>query len=208
MTPNGKIFSFFAVPVYREVLDFRLTPAEWKVVDSMPYRPTGDINETVQISKDNFIYRKKEFKRIKDMFNSRALFFKNEILGMTNDIQLTQGWIARSCPGAMHHKHMHPNTFFSCAFYARCAPSEIIFSGPQPYVASQFSFSISYAKFTDFNAKDYKVPIHTGCLLVFPGALHHQTLPNKDNEDKITIGSNYFLKGPIGKAENTDLIIL
>ena len=67
MTPNGKTFSFFPVPVYREVVDFRLTPAEWKVVDSMPYRPTGDINKSVQISKDNFIYRKKEFKRIKEI---------------------------------------------------------------------------------------------------------------------------------------------
>tara|TARA_R100001132_G_C3259381_1_gene83959 strand:+ start:547 stop:1071 length:525 start_codon:yes stop_codon:yes gene_type:complete len=174
----------------------------------MPYNATGDINKKVQISSDQFIFRNKAFKRIKEMFNMHALHFKNEILAMNNAIQLTQGWIARSRPGAEHHKHFHPNTFFSCAFYARCAPSEIKFSGPRPYVSKQFSFSYSWSKFTDFNAQEYRVPIHTGCLLMFPGRLFHQTSPNKDKEDKVTLGANYFLKGEIGKYEDTDLIIL
>ena len=43
---------------------------------------------------------------------------------------------------------------------------------------------------------------------MFPGRLFHQTSPNKDTEDKVTLGANYFLKGEIGQYKDTDLITL
>ena len=63
---NPIIFPLFSSPLYREITDFRFTPAELKVVQSLPYaEPLGGPHKPVGISEDNRILEKKEFKRIK-----------------------------------------------------------------------------------------------------------------------------------------------
>ena len=41
---------------------------------------------------------------------------------------------------------------------------------------------------------------------MFPGWVDHESLPNKSDEQRLIIGTNYFAMGQLGKHENKDYI--
>ena len=48
----------------------------------------------------------------------------------------------------------------------------------------------------------------TGDLVIFPGWITHSCTENENDEDRIALGVNYFLKGEIGSEDTVDLINL
>ena len=46
------------------------------------------------------------------------------------------------------------------------------------------------------------MPVSTNDIICFPGDLVHGTTPNLDDEDRMTLGVNFFIKGEIGKNDN------
>ena len=57
-----------------------------------------------------------------------------------------------------------------------------------------------------FNSRTYNASVKTGDIIIFPGWLEHQALPNEDESPRIILGTNYFVTGKLGRYENKDLI--
>ena len=66
------------------------------------------------------------------------------------------------------------------------------------------SYSISNQN--AFNSNSWSYEMNTGDIIMFPGWLQHKTEKNKNDDDKIVIGANYFIKGTIGSVESIDQI--
>ena len=52
----------------------------------------------------------------------------------------------------------------------------------------------------------YTPKVEEGDIIIFPGWLEHQALPNEDESPRIILGTNYFVTGKLGRYENKDLI--
>ena len=65
---NPIILPLFSSPLYRETTDFRFNPTELKTIQSLPYEHAEGPDKPVEISDDNRILEKKEFKRIKTLW--------------------------------------------------------------------------------------------------------------------------------------------
>ena len=66
-------------------------------------------------------------------------------------------------------------------------------------------FHMIYYK-TIFSTRTYNASVKTGDIIIFPGRLEHQALPNEDESPRIILGTNYFVTGKLGRYENKDLI--
>ena len=57
-----------------------------------------------------------------------------------------------------------------------------------------------------FKTRATYIKVKTGDIVIFPGWVDHQSLPNKSDDERIIIGTNYFAMGQLGKHENKDYI--
>ena len=71
-----------------------------------------------------------------------------------------------------------------------------------------YNFSYKILQNNIFNSRTYNASVKTGDIIIFPGWLEHQALPNEDDAPRIIIGTNYFIKGSLGDYDNKDLITI
>ena len=57
-----------------------------------------------------------------------------------------------------------------------------------------------------FNSHATDIKVKTGDIVMFPGWVDHESLPNKSDEQRLIIGTNYFAVGKLGKVENKEFI--
>ena len=69
-----------------------------------------------------------------------------------------------------------------------------------------FYFSYEKKKPNIFNSHLTDIKVKTGDLVIFPGWVDHKSLPNQSDEERVIIGTNYFVTGKLGKHENKDYI--
>jgi len=48
----------------------------------------------------------------------------------------------------------------------------------------------------------------TGDVVLFPGHIHHGSLPNKSSEPRIIVGANFFIKGSLGTKREVSLVTI
>ena len=70
----------------------------------------------------------------------------------------------------------------------------------------QISPEIDKEKFNLWNSDTWFFPVKTGDLVMFPGWINHKSLPNESDEDRIIIGTNYFITGKFGHQKTKDYI--
>ncbi|NBP15841.1 hypothetical protein EBU95_15865 [bacterium] len=149
------------------------------------------------ISKDRNVLENKELLELKTILNYDLRKFFDEVYSpKTNlDIYITQSWVNINNPGRSHHSHKHTNSFISGVYYVKAKKEmhSITFSRE---MADPIRFpSREYNK---FNSLEWTYTVETGDLILFPSYLNHSVSPNIDNEDRISLGFNSFLKGKIG----------
>lgn len=99
-------------------------------------------------------------------------------------------WFNVNPPGAYNTTHIHTNAFLSGVFYIDCDENsgDIIFernSAEQYVLGTQIPKSVS--KLSSAHWKYEPVPKK---LIIFPAWLPHYVMPNKSNNDRISISFN------------------
>jgi len=192
LDPNPIIFPLFSCPVYKEVTDFRVNPAELKLIHSLPQVPQkigAPPFQPVHVSEDHEIFKRTGFKRIEDFIDEKAQHFFKKILLIKSELVITQSWTTKGKPNSAHYIHSHPNALFSVIYYVDCPSAYLQFSRPD-----NLSFSYDYEPYNIYTARHWRVPIKTGDLLIFPATALHESGPNLHNSDKWVLSCNYFLK--------------
>ena len=77
---------------------------------------------------------------------------------------------------------------------------------PVSRIQEGYGFSYDILQNNIFNSRTYNASVKTGDIIIFPGWLEHQALPNEDESPRIILGTNYFVTGKLGRYENKDLI--
>ena len=199
-----------ALPVYKEETNFILTKDELDTVLNQDYHITKQSGKNgVKISKTDKVLEDEKLHRVKIFILSRFNHYVEKILQIENCFYLTQSWSAINGKDSTHHLHAHPNTILSCVYYAAANPDnggELRLQFQRSRLQEGFYFAYEKKEPNVFNSHATDIKVKTGDVVIFPGWVDHRTLPNKSDDERIIIGTNYFAVGKLGKEANKEFI--
>ena len=205
---NQEIMPLHALPVYKEETNFVLTKEEMEVVLNQEYRlSTG--GKDVKITTSDTVLDNEKLNRVKIFILKRFNHYVENVLQIENCFYVSQSWCAMNGKGSSHHLHAHPNTILSCVYYANASHDdggELQLKFQRSRLQEGFFFSYERKEPNIFNTRATDIKVNTGDIVIFPGWVDHQSLPNKSDDERIIIGTNYFAMGQLGKHENKDYI--
>lgn len=189
---NYEVDIIFATPLFNTYLGRDITKSEIETVNNLEYKQI----ECNSVSKNTHILEMNELKELKMFFQDALNFYVKEIIKAAEiEIYITQSWATKTVKNERHHKHDHPNSFLSGVFYVEIEEEDhIVF-----YRESKaFLLYINPIEFNIFNAGSRKSNIKKGQLIIFPSNLEHAAPLKKENNTRISISFNTFIKGAIG----------
>lgn len=147
-----------------------------------------------------------------DALNSLTTFIDESILQYFKTIYdpksevspyITQSWVNFNDRGQSHHLHNHSNSFISGVFYIQIDQDDgIIFHNLEnkPLV-------ISPNVYNTFNSLSWKIIVKNWDLILFPSALFHSVNPNINNQCRISLSFNTYLKGTVGDSRFSNELV-
>jgi len=158
-------------------------------------------NEGNTTSKNSRILKSEKLLKLRDFIENSMKEYFNKVYAPKNDVELyiTQSWANYTKKGQWHHKHAHSNSFVSGVFYPQADRSvdKIYF-----YKDNKEPISIPTNTFNEYNSKSWWYEVGTGDLILFPSDLTHMVRTKQDDNTRISISFNTFLKGYIGVDED------
>jgi len=152
-------------------------------------------------SKDVYLLDKSVFKSLKTTFEEALNNYLKEILQTEPEVEIyiTQSWANFTGKNQFHHLHNHENSFLSGVFYVDANEEDnIYFHSP---IKDQYIIKVKPKNFNLYNSLCWSIPVKTGQLLIFPSTLLHEVVPKIENNNRISISFNTFIKGIIGDTE-------
>jgi len=149
------------------------------------------------ISKDEFILKNKQLKNIRKFLENQCKFYLNNVLGISDKIELyiTLSWLNFTDGKQFHHMHQHTNSLISGVLYLKADKENDTIT----FAKKQYrEITIPTEKFNTWNSGSWWLPIETGQLLMFPSFLLHEVQTKKDNNLRISLAFNTFISGTLG----------
>ena len=191
------IHGLFPIPVGIYKLDRGLTEEETVFIKGQETRP----NDGNVISVDNTILCNFQMTKLRDFIEYNVSeYFKTVHSPKYNvNLRITQSWVNYTEPGQYHHKHAHPNSFVSGVFYPQAnRETDKIYFYRDGFQQIKFPPS----DWNVWNSESWWFEVGAGDLILFPSHLTHMVQTKEDDNTRISIAFNTFLKGYIGSDES------
>lgn len=209
MTGNKNILStvetIFPTPVYISKLNRELNENELRFLDNQKQHVR--LNETNYSTINNFILNEKELSLLKEDLESHIdNFFYNE-LKYNKKVQpyITQSWLNTTNKNQAHHQHEHPNSFLSGVYYVKAHKN---IDKIQFYNTSYKAISPNIDDFNILNSNSWWFETETGGIFIFPSSTSHAVLTKNDDNERISIAFNIFVKGELGIMKELNFLKL
>lgn len=194
-----------ALPIFKFENEYEPSDEEIKYIKSLDYISQKDF-QPLKISKNKNIIKDNSLVNIKNAIDKAFDFYVENILQVKNQFYVTQSWSTINRKGSFHSWHTHPNTLFSCVFYADARNSELYFRLKKSPIQSAFNFNYNIKQYNIHNSSGWDLPVKTGDIVIFPGDLEHSAKINADDYERVIIGVNYFIRGELGIENDVDRI--
>jgi len=202
----AEVQRLFPTPIYKTFLGRNILNKEVKVVEK--YLKNLEQNAGLNYNtKNNYVLKDRLFNDLNKFiqFHLNKFFYKVFHADKKNQIYITQSWLNITTKDQSHHTHEHPNSFISGVFYFSANQSDSIkFHHPIKYNQIQPNM----LKRTEDNSGSWVLPIKTGLLLLFPSRLEHSVNIKEENNQRISLAFNTFLKGNLGVKDSLTELIL
>jgi len=113
------------------------------------------------------------------------------------EVYITQSWSNYNNKKERHHRHLHPNSIISGVYYVQ---------GKAPIIlhrkSSIFALDFQIKNFNIANSNTWLFDTNPNDLILFPSTLEHSVEPNENDETRISVAFNTFVKGKIGYEKN------
>jgi uncharacterized protein (TIGR02466 family) len=193
----ANIHGIFSTPIYRCNFSRPFTHAEMDFIRKQHGECRLNIGN--RSTKDNYILNKKIFRSIKKELERRLQDYLEKVICPKPGIRpyITQSWINYTGKGQYHHEHQHDNSYISGVLYltANKNVDRIYFQRKRSTI-----FSPPIETFNDWNSSSWWMPIHTATLIMFPSWLVHNVGRKEDDDLRVSLSFNSFIKGTLGTA--------
>tara|TARA_R110000796_G_scaffold247162_1_gene372429 strand:+ start:3755 stop:4366 length:612 start_codon:yes stop_codon:yes gene_type:complete len=194
------IHRLFGIPIYATKLNREFTSEEMEEV--MKHQDQTMKNISNYSSINNYILKEKLFSNLKNDLDKFIADYFDKIIKPKNTIEpyITQSWLNYTKEKESHHMHSHPNSIISGVLYIKCVENNDMI---EFYDAVTNQFQIPPKEFTQYNSKRWWFNVAEKDLLLFPSTTTHAVQIKKENNLRISLAFNVFVKGNIG--DNSDL---
>ena len=200
-----EIINLKAIPVAYETNVFFLNKKQLDVIKKTKYREAA---KGFYLSDSISLLKNKTLAPLKKFITETTEKYKRDVLGIKDQIYITQSWSTVNPTNAFHEPHEHPNAFISLVYYAQCKDSFLRFVLNTTSIRECFNFHYTIDKFNIYNSQTWELPVQTGDIALFPGHIHHGSVANKSSIPRIIVGANFFIKGRLGTKKTVSLITI
>ena len=146
-------------------------------------------------SEDTFVLDRPELAKVRAFIEFKIHHYVTKIWSSNDKLVITQSWLNKSKKGESHVSHQHPNSMISGVWYPQIheqmPPIQFMRNG-------QRDVSLSIDQFNTFNSATFVLPVKKGELILFPSNIFHSVPANKDDEERISLSFNTWVKGNLG----------
>jgi len=196
---NKFIIPFAGYPIFVIQNGFYVNDEELNFIRNLEYR--NHVDESFKLSKNSDILQLEKLKRLKNFINESLNDYVSNVLEVNNTFSFCQSWSTIQKNKTKHPPHTHPNHLISSVYYAKTEQTELIFSVSRSILQDGYHFYYDVKNNNVFNSTSYNVPLKAGDIIFFPGQLHHESSIN-DEEERIVMGSSFFIDGKLGSEED------
>lgn len=185
----------FAEPFFRTSIGSAITPEQEEFIKNLEMEQ----NKANLISKNKYIFEEPELKSIKDAVKEVLDFYATEIMGITQELYVTQSWSLINKPSVGMHGHSHSNSLISGSLYYTempDPPSRMVFDRHNSYQLLQFV--------PDADKQNiYNTPLNIVTptkheLFLFNSGIQHVVENNQAEGPRYAIAFNTFVRGKMG----------
>ena len=197
------MITLFPSLVYKSNINRLLSDDEKKLIQDKSLEIQN--NKFNSSSVDNKILDNNNFKYINNFIQEKINFFIETIIQPKHNLScyVTESWLNFNKRGDSHHKHFHRNSFLSGVFYLSVNENDsITFLSPIKNL-----FDIEKSEENKLNADYARVKIKNGDLVIFYSHLDHKVDINQNNETRISLSFNTFIKGKLSNQFTSGLEI-
>jgi len=198
-----ELLNLKAIPIAHDKNVYHVNKKELAVIKKTEYRAPRAGH---YLSKSISLLNHKTLTSLKKFILKKAKEYTRDVLEIKDEIYMTQSWSTINTTDAFHIPHAHPNTFISIVYYVQCKDGFLFFDLHTSSIRECFNFKYTINKFNIYNSQTWDLPVKSGDIVLFPGHIRHGSIRNRDQEDRIIIGANFFIKGRLGTEEDVDLI--
>ena len=197
------INGIFPTPVYQSFTIKKITEAESDFVEEQKSKVRKNEGNTATL--DTYVLEQPVFKDLKNILEQHLeVYLKNVICPLEENIKIyiTQSWLNYTTFHQHHHIHSHSNSFLSGVFYFKADKKldKISFSALKVPPRSSFLELVSKDS-NIFNAMECDFATDKAMLIIFPSALFHHVKVKKDDNERISLSFNTFVRGDIGHSK-------
>ena len=203
-----ELIPYLGLPILKIKTDELLTDDELKFLKDLSKITYVDDSFTFDLTRSDNILNNKELTRVKVMIQKYFDEYVTNTLQIDNKFYMCNSWATIQRRGNAHPNHAHPNAIFSSVFYVAAKDSKIIFTTKRPSIQEGFNFDYNIIEWNIFNSPTWKLPVETGDIIIFPGQMQHESAMYTGDEERIMIGSSYFLTGTVGTEETYNTLHL
>lgn len=113
-------------------------------------------------------------------------------------LYMTQSWANYTGKNQYHHKHAHPNSIVSGVFYPQADRTvDRIYFFKDGYER----IKLAPSDWNVWNSESWWYEVGSGDLILFPSNLMHMVQTKNDDNTRVSIAFNTFVKGNLGIDE-------
>ena len=205
-----ELITFFPTTVGKFKLDRNISDDEMSVAyeeENESYINAGDNF----IGKNSYILESPKLKNLKEFLVKSLNEFFYTLHGAHDEsvsLYITQSWFSYTKQNQSHHRHAHENSIISGVFYFNAdINSDSINMYTKNFLQGDH-INIPPKEVNLYNRECVTLPAETGMLYLFNSKIPHDVSPTQNNETRISLAFNSFVRGKIGDAKNRTELIL
>lgn len=195
----------FADPIFRMSLSHIITPANEAFIKSLPMQQ----NQVNLISDNLYIFELPELANIKKAIHEALAVYARDVMGIANELYVTQSWSLINPPGVGMHGHTHSNSIISGSLYYTDLPdppSNMVFDRYKTY--RQIELAVDDRRRNIYNSHYHAITPRKHELILFSSDFQHFVDTNRASTDRHSIAFNTFVKGKIGNFRDVSELTL
>ena len=195
----------FAEPFFRTNISQSIGEEEIAYIKNLKMVP----NKANLISDNLYIFEKPELVNLKAAVQETLDFYASEVMGITQELYVTQSWALVNKPNTGMHGHSHSNSLISGSLYYCDLPapgSSMVFDRHKSY--QQLQLNIEKEKQNIYNTPLNIITPRAGEVFLFSSGLQHFVETNTSPKPRYSIAFNTFIRGTIGELRDVSQLTL
>ena len=195
----------FVEPIFRANIGHAISTAQEEFIKTQKMIN----NKSNLISEELYLLDRPELKSIKAAVDEALAIYAQAVMGISQQLYVTQSWSLINHKGAGMHGHSHSNSLVSGALYFTDLPEPIagmIFDRHTTYQQLQLRPMDTHQSL--YNAPLNRIVPKKGELVMFSSRLQHFVEPNMADEPRYSVSFNSFIRGELGEHREVNTLTL